>query len=88
MERAPDDEIPPRPVPKPAKEHGEEKIEVAPPAAEAVAAERDVEVVAEKTGEGDVPAPPEIDDVAGFVGRVEIERKRDVEHPPEADRHV
>ena len=56
--------------------------------AAAVAAERDVEVVAQEARQRHVPAPPEVADRHGAVGRVEVERQPQAEHQREADRHV
>ena len=53
-----------------------------------VAAERNVEIVAQELRQRHVPAPPEIDDVDGLVRRIEIERQKDAEHQRNADRHV
>src|SRR3989475_10756912 len=35
-----------------------------------------------------VPACPEVDDAAGLVGRVEVQRETDAEHARQAQRHV
>ncbi|KAG0744769.1 hypothetical protein G6F24_016019 [Rhizopus arrhizus] len=39
-------------------------------------------------GQRHVPARPEIDDAAGLVGRVEVQRVADAEHLGQAQRHV
>jgi len=70
---APDDEGPGRAVPQAAEQHGEEEIHVCAGVAQAVAAERDVQVVAQPGGERDVPAPPELARVAREVGLLEVE---------------
>ena len=88
VQRAPDDEGPGGAVPEPAEQHGDHQIDVAQHPAAAVAAERDVEIVAQELRQRHVPAPPEIDDAGGLVGRVEIERQEDAEHQRYADRHV
>ena len=56
--------------------------------AHAVAAERDIHVIAEEGGQGHVPAPPEIRDRTGDVGVVEVLGIVEAEHPAHADRHV
>ena len=35
-----------------------------------------------------MPAPPEVADVCGAVGRIEVERQANIEHPRQANRHV
>ena len=48
------------------------QVDVAPDRAVAAAAERDVEVVAQEARQGDVPAPPEVDDAGRLVGRAKL----------------
>ena len=60
MQQAPDDEVPARAVPEAAEEEHGDQVDVAARRADAVAAERDVEVVAEPGRQRDVPAPPEL----------------------------
>ena len=55
---------------------------------DAVAAERDVEVVAEPGRQRHVPAAPELLHRVGDVGPAEVLREAEAEHPAEADRHV
>ncbi len=88
VQRAPCDEGPGGAVPEPAEQHGEEEVAVAPRRAVPVAAERDIEVVAQETRQRHVPAPPEIDDIDGLVWRIEIERQSDSEAARRPDRHV
>src|SRR6185437_7682595 len=52
------------------------------------AAQRDVEVVAQKARQRHVPASPELDDAGGFIGRIEVLRKPDPETPCRADCYV
>ncbi|MNL53415.1 hypothetical protein D3C87_1766590 [compost metagenome] len=75
MQRAPDDEIPPGAMPQAAQHHGDHQVQVAPRGAAALAAQRDIQVVAQEARQGHVPAAPELRDIARFVGRVEIERQ-------------
>ena len=88
VQRAPGDEGPARAVPQAAEQHGEHEVAVAHEPPGTVAAERDVEVVAQEGRQRHVPAPPEFDDVGGFVGRVEVDRQDDAEHARGADGHV
>ena len=64
VQPAPDHEVPARAVPQPAEQHGDHQVAVACALAAAVAAERDVQVVAQPGRQRDVPAPPELADVA------------------------
>ncbi len=68
VESAPEHEDPCGTVPEPAEKHGDEEVEVAAGVPFSVAAEGEVEVVAEEGGECDVPASPELDDIGGTVG--------------------
>ena len=54
----------------------------------AVAAEGNIDVIAQEAGQGDVPAPPELADRGGAVGGGEVQRQGEAEHEGEADRHV
>lgn len=54
----------------------------------AVASQRIKQVVAQESGQRDVPAQPELDDAVGFVGRIEVNRQADVEHQRNAQRHI
>ena len=60
VDRPPRDERPPGPVPEPADEHRQHQVPVREEAASAVAAERDVDVVAEPARQRHVPAAPEV----------------------------
>ena len=58
MHDSPDQKTDIRAVPQPAERHRDDQVQVAvPPAAPA---KRDIQVVAEPQGQGDMPAPPEI----------------------------
>ncbi len=73
---APGDVGPSRAVPQPAGQEADPQIHVAPPGRHPVAAERDVEVVADPGGQRDVPAPPELRDAAGDVGLLKFSFSR------------
>ena len=64
----PDHEGPARAVPGPADEHGQEEIPVLLEPSGPVAAQGNVQKVAQPGAERDVPAPPEIHDARGFIG--------------------
>ena len=53
-----------------------------------VATHRDIQIVAQETAQGHVPAAPERGDVPGLVRTVEIQRKSDTQHPSKPDRHI
>ena len=61
------------------------KLHRKPPA---VAAQRDVHIVAEPRAHGDVPPPPEIRNALRAVGVVEVFKEVKAEQLPEADRHI
>ena len=88
VQPAPGDEGPVGAVPQPAQQHGDDDVRRLAQRAAAVAAERDVEVVAQEARQRHVPAPPEIADRHRAVRRVEVERQAQPEHQRQADRHV
>ncbi len=79
VQPAPDQERPVRAVPETAQQHRDQKVHIAARAALAVAAQRNIQVIAQESRQRHVPAPPEIDDVFRFVGREEIDRQAQVE---------
>src|SRR5580704_17205253 len=79
---------PARAVPQAAEQEHRDEVEVVARGRNAVAAERNIDVVAEPGGERDVPAPPEIADGLGSVGKLEIFDKLEAEHFSHADGHV
>ena len=62
-------------MPEAAEQHRQQQVAVGPQPALAVAAERDVEVVAQPARERHVPAPPEVLQRDGRVRRVEVLRE-------------
>ena len=54
----------------------------------AIAAQGDVEIVAQEMGQGDVPAAPEFNNALGPVGAEEVSRQTDPDHEGERRRHV
>ena len=80
MQQPPEDEGPGRAVPQATKHHGRHEIEIAPGRAMLVAAKGNIEIVTQETGQGDMPAAPELDDRAGLVGAVEVDRQANAEH--------
>ena len=88
MQAAPDDEREAGAVPQSANEHCGGEIEIAPGFAAPVAAQRDVEIVAQEARQRDVPPMPEFGDAFCLVGRIEIERQNDAEQERHADSHV
>ncbi|MNF95653.1 hypothetical protein D3C84_784160 [compost metagenome] len=75
-------------MPEASQQHGDHQVEQAPGFAAAVAAQGDVQVVPQEARQGDMPAPPELGDVAGAVGGEEVQRQDHAEHPGQADGHV
>src|SRR5437867_740217 len=72
VERSPKHEVPGRAVPKAAEHHRQEQVAIGLDAPPAVAAERDVEVIAEPGRQRDVPAKPEVAGVQREVRQLEI----------------
>lgn len=88
VQAAPDDKRPAGTVPQPAEQHGHHQIAIAARSPFAVPPQGDVQVILEKIRQSDVPTPPEINNVEGLVGRIEVGRQNDVEHAGNADGHV
>ena len=74
---APGDEMPGGAVPQAAQQHGDHQVAISLERPLAIAAKRDVEVVAQPGGEADVPAAPEITGIGREVGHAEVDRKID-----------
>ena len=85
---APDHEVPTRAVPQAAQQHGQHQIAIGLQRAVPVAAQRNVEIVAQPAGERHVPAMPEIGDAEGQIRAAEIHREMEAEQHRHADGHV
>ena len=88
MDAAPKQEVPARAVPEAANQHDRRKVDVCADAALAVAAEGNIQVIAEPGGERQVPPPPEFCDGLRAVRRIEVLCEHESEHQAETDRHV
>lgn len=75
-------------MPKAAQQEDDHDVAICPDGAVSTAAQRDVDVSCKKLRQGDVPAFPEIFDGKRLVGRIEIDRKRDIQHLGRAHGHV
>ena len=64
------------------------KVEDLAATAYAIAAQRDIDVLAEESAEGDVPSAPEFGHRCGDVGVVEVFKKGKAKDAPDADGHV
>ncbi len=85
---APYYEIPRCAVPQTGQEPDNEQIENLPPGTLSVAAQRDVDVIAEPCAHADVPASPEFRDAFGFVRVFEVFCEMKTEEFAEPDRHI
>ncbi len=88
MDGAPEDVGQTAAVPEAAHQKGEEEIQAAPPLRHPVAAERDVDIVPEPGGQGDMPAAPKFLDGKGEVWAFEVNRKLYAEKLCTADGNV
>ena len=88
MDAAPDDKRPIGAVPKTAHQENHKHVTHGLPLADSGAAKRNVEVVAKPRRERDVPAPPELGDVAGEVRRLEVRHELDAKELGGADGDV
>jgi len=76
-----------KPCPQAAQQHGDYQAQVGHDLG-ALAGDGEVQVVAQPVGEADVPAAPELGDVDGEVGPVEVARQFDAQQQPCAARDV
>src|ERR1043165_6683343 len=88
MKSAPDHKGPLRTMPKAAQEHHHRKIKISASFSVAIAAQRKIQIVPQHAREGDMPAPPEIRDTLGAIGRIEVSREFEAQHSPEPHRHI
>ena len=88
MDEAPPGEGPRRPVPEAAEDEGDDEVRVGRHPAAAVPRQGEEDVVAEPGRERDVPAPPELREVGGPVGRVEVLLEAEAEEERRADGDV
>ena len=68
--------------------HGDNQVAAGAAYAVTVAAKRDVEIVAEPSGERDVPSMPELREVAAVIGEGKVLAQTDAEHCCNADADV
>ena len=78
---SPQNESPCGAVPESSEQHGDNQVDVGSYVAFAVSSKRNVEVVFQPAGEGDVPAAPEFGDGRRFIGGVEVFVEMEAEQP-------
>src|SRR6185436_8831964 len=88
VQTAPKDKIPRRTMPQPTKQHRYNQVCAASRRSLPVAAQSDIDMIAQEAAECDVPASPELGDVSCLVRRREVEREMHVENAGQPDRHV
>lgn len=88
VQQAPDDKIPTGSVPESAQEKDQKEVERSALFAAPVSAQRDIQVVSEPAGKGNVPPAPELAERAGDVGIIEVDAQLKAEKSPKADGHV
>ena len=75
-------------MPQAAEQHSEHQVAVGEPAPAAATAEGNVQVVAQPTGERNVPAPPKIRHAGRQVGALEVDGEVEPEQFGHADGHI
>src|SRR5579862_6111515 len=75
MDATPNDEGPVGSMPKTAKQHGEHQVAVRAYLSQTIAAERDIEIVAQPRAQANVPATPEVLQIFGEIGLAEIDHE-------------
>ena len=85
---APNDEGPCGTVPESTEEHGDHEIEMLTHFALAVAAQGDIDIVAQPRGERDVPSVPELGDIQRTVREVEVDTQVESHDAAQTDCHV
>src|ERR1700675_2496335 len=84
VEKTPNDKVQAGTVPETANKHGDQKIHVDARYLNARTSERNVDVVHQPGGKGDVPMTPKFSDISLKVWPVEIFRHFDAEQPRRA----
>ena len=85
--KTPADKVPVRAVPDAGEQLHDEQVQDLPLEPLAVAAQRDIHILAEPAGQGHVPAPPELGDGSGDIGVVEVCGEVEAQHLAHADAH-
>ena len=85
--KTPADKVPVRAVPDAGEQLHDEQVQDLPLEPLAVAAQRDIHILPEPTGQGHVPAPPELGDGSGDIGVVEVCGEVEAQHLAHADAH-
>ena len=88
VQSAPYDEIPRSTVPESAQQHGQNQVDVGTDLAFPVAAQRNVEVIAQPGGQGDVPAMPKIGHAVRLIGGIEVDGETEAQQQGDTDGHV
>ena len=81
----PQNEVPRRTVPHPGEEPHDENVSLL---VVTVAAERNVDIIAEERAEGHMPSPPELGRAPGDERIVEVFKEAEAEHSAKPDGHV
>ena len=84
---APEDEVPVSAVPDAGQGPDHEHVEDLAFQAPAIAAQGDVHIFPEPTGQRHMPAPPEIGDAAGNIGHIEVHGEIEAQHLAHTDAH-
>ena len=88
MPQSPEDKRPACAVPQAGCEKYEKPVEPRPRLPLSVAAERNIQVVAEPAGQRNVPAAPELLDGGRSVRIIEVFAEMEAEHASETDGHI
>ena len=88
VQAAPYDEVPRSAVPESAQQHGQNQVDVGTYLAFPVTAQRNVEVIAQPGGQGDVPAVPEIGHAVRLIGGIEVDGETEAQQQGDTDGHV
>ena len=88
MEGAPDDEGPVGPVPQSAHQEDDERVTDNLRLRAAAAAQRNIHVIPEPGGQGNVPTPPEFGDIPAEIRDVEVPHQLDTEQLGCADGNI
>ena len=85
--QSPEDEVPCGAMPETGQKPYHKDIKKLSAAFDTVAAQRDVNIIAEPGAEGDVPTPPEFGDAFGDVRIVKVLWEIETQHPAQTNRH-
>src|SRR5262245_48730649 len=79
LPHSPNHEVPRSAVPQASEQHGGEKVHISSRHTTAISPQTDVQIIAEPTGETDMPAMPKLPNISRCIRQVEVENELESE---------